>query len=144
MVLVIIMKKILRIIFLLLLVVSFSCEEQGLFVHCPDCFADEPVDTELEAKLELNSYTETLIQIYEGNLEDGILLGSYESASKNFRIYMPLNKEYTFTATYYLGNKKYIAVDSATPRVKYTKNQCDSPCYFVYDRIVDLRLKYTK
>jgi hypothetical protein len=57
---------------------------------------------------------------------------------------VPINKKYTATATYYKSDIKYVAVDSATPRVKYDKNQCDDPCYFVYDRVVDLRLKYTK
>jgi hypothetical protein len=138
------MQRILRIIFLLILVVCFSCEEQGLFVRCPDCTADEPVSTEIEVKLEINNYSETIIQIYEGNLEDGLLLGTYQSSSTIFRHSVSINKKYTVTATYYILNDKYVAVDSATPRVKYNKDQCDDPCYFVYDRICDLRLKYTK
>jgi hypothetical protein len=138
------MQKILRILFLLILVVSFSCEKEGLFVKCPDCTSNEPNIAKLEAKLEYNYYSEVSIQIWEGNLEDSILLGSYQSTSKTFNHDVILNKKYTVTATYYISGDKYVAVDSVTPRVKYDKDQCDDPCYFVYDRICDLRLKYTK
>ena len=54
-----------------------------------------------------------------------------------------LNKKYTLTATYYQPDNYYVAIDAATPRVKFEKNQCDDPCYFVYDKEIDLRLKYT-
>lgn len=138
------MRITIRLFIFLFLVVCFSCEEQGLFVHCPDCTADEPVMAELEAKLEFNYFSTALIQIYEGNIEDGILLGTYKSTSTTFRHNVTINKKYTVTATYYIIVDKYVAVDSATPRVKYDKVQCTDPCYFVYDRIVDLRLKNTK
>lgn len=42
-----------RLFFFLFLVFCFSCEEQGLFVKCPDCTAEEPVKTNLEIKLDI-------------------------------------------------------------------------------------------
>ena len=54
-----------------------------------------------------------------------------------------LNKTFTVTATYKSEDKTYIAVDSATPKVRLTENQCEETCYYVYDREVDVRLKYT-
>jgi hypothetical protein len=89
-------------------------------------------------------YYEAQVEIWEGNLEDSILMGSYTSLSKTFTQQVTLNKKYTITATYYVSDSKYIAVDSATPRVKYEKAQCDDPCYYIYDKDCDLRLKYTK
>jgi len=126
------------------MVICFSCEEQGFSVQCADCLANEPERAELEAKLDINLYSGVLIQIYEGNLEDSILVGAYKAFSATFRQYVTINKKYTVTATYHKPGNDYIAVDSATPRVRYDKDQCDDPCYFVYDRVVDLRLKYTK
>lgn len=139
------MKITIRLFLFLILVICFSCEEQGLFVKCPDCTAEEPLKTNLEIKIDINFYSNaTLIKVYEGNLEDNILYSSYQSSGTGTTIPVTINKKYTVTATYYISGNYYIAVDSATPRVKYDKEQCNDPCYFVYDRVVDLRLKYTK
>jgi hypothetical protein len=138
------MKNIPRLLFLIILAFSFSCEKQGLIAYCPDCTEDEPVTTILEASLDNVNYSAAIIKIYEGNLEDNILLYTIQVASTNFSYEVMINKKYTITATYQIANDVYIAVDSATPRVKYTKDQCDTPCYFVYDKTCNLRLKYTK
>jgi hypothetical protein len=138
------MRIIIKLCLFLILVICFSCEEQGLFVKCPDCTAEEPIETNLEIKIDLNFYGNiTLIKVYEGNLEDSVLYSSYQSPGKVTTIPVTINKKYTVTATYYIQGDYFIAVDSATPRVKYDKEQCDNPCYFVYDRICNLRLKYT-
>jgi len=57
--------------------------------------------------------------------------------------FVSINKKYTITATYFFG-AKYTAVNSVTPRVRYSKDQCDDPCYYVYDKTVNLKLKYLK
>jgi hypothetical protein len=123
----------------------FSCEDQGLIVKCPDCTADEPVKSNLEIRLDVDpSGSATLINVYEGNLEDSILYSSSQAYSSLISVSVSLNKKYTVTAAYNVSDNYYVAVDSATPRVRYDKTQCDDPCYFVYDKNIDLRLKYTK
>ena len=113
------MRITLRLFLFLILVICFSCEEQGYIVNCPDCTAEEPIETNLEIKLELNySSTMTLIKVYEGNLEDSILNSSYQISGTRTSIPLTINKKYTVTATYYLQGDYYIAVDSATPRVR--------------------------
>jgi hypothetical protein len=122
----------------------FSCEDQGIIVKCPDCTADEPLSTNLDVKLEQDLYGyQTVLNVYEGNLEDSILYRSFKVTGTHATISVSVNKKYTVTATYYIPDDYYIAVDSAEPRVKYDKSQCDDPCYYVYDRVIDLRLKYT-
>lgn len=134
-----------KIFFFLALVFCFSCEEQGWLVKCPDCTAEEPLEAILEIKLDSKfKSTIILINVYEGNIEDSVLFRSFETGRDYTDITVPLNKKYTVSSTYNSTDTYYIAVDSATPRVKYDKYQCDDPCYFVYDRIIDLRLKYTK
>ena len=137
------MQKIIRILSFIILIISFSCEDQTFIIQCSDCVEDEPVTAELNAEIDPDHFYESLIQIWEGNLEDSILYGSFISYSKTFTHEVVLNKKYTITATYYVADKKYIAVDSATPRVKYDKAQCENPCYYVYDRKCNLKLKYT-
>jgi len=138
------MQKILRIIFLCVLAIFFSCEDQGLIVQCSDCTIEEPVTAELSADLDPDHYYGCLVQIWEGNLEDSILVNSYQTFEKVFTQEVVLNKKYTVTATYYISGNSYVAVDSSTPRVRYEKAQCNDPCFFVYDKKLELRLKYTK
>ena len=83
------------------------------------------------------------VRVYQGEIEDSVLYAYTEISGEKYTPGVTLNKKYTVTATYYTGGKTYIAIDSAVPKVKYIEDQCEEPCYFVYDRVIDLRLKYT-
>ena len=136
------MKKKLFIVSLSLFLALFlSCEKKGWFVKCQDCLPDEPSDAVLHAKLD-SPHTPTIIRVYEGVLDDSVLYQTEEVTWSEYTIDVPLNKKYTITATYNIDGKTYIAVDSATPRVKYTEDKCDDPCYYVYDTNLNLRIKY--
>jgi hypothetical protein len=126
-------------------ILCFSCEDQGLIVKCPDCTAEEPKKTYLNVKLDDAYYGyQTVINVYEGNMEDSVLYSTYTIIGNHTTIDVSLNKKFTVTATYYIPDDYYVAIDSATPRVRFDKTKCDDPCYFVYDKDIDLRLKYTK
>ena len=125
--------------------IGSSCEEHGLIVNCQECEKLEPVTAEIEIKIDINYYGASAeITIYEGNIEDGIILSKLQASGTITKTTLTLNKKYTFTADYYLPPNNYLAIDSATPRVSYNKDQCDDPCYYVYDKVVNLRLKYNK
>jgi hypothetical protein len=139
------MRKLAKLLLSIIIIFFFSCEDQGLIVKCPDCRTDEPKQTDLEIKLDSETFgTPVLIKVYEGNLEDSVLYSSINVSASSTTISVTMNKKYTVTATYHLNDNYYTAVDSATPRVRFEKDLCDNPCYFVYDRTIDLRLKYTK
>ena len=87
--------------------------------------------------------SETIIRIYSGNLEDSVLLGTLIATSKDLTYTATINKKYTITATYFMSDASYTVVDSILPGVKYVTDQCADPCYIVYDKKVNLRLKYT-
>ena len=139
------MKIAYKLFLVIIFVLCFSCEDQGLIVKCPDCLSDEPSKTDLNVKLDDAYYGyQTIINVYEGNLEDSILYRSFEVTGNHTSVTVSLNKKFTVTATYYIPADYYVAIDSATPRVKFDKTKCDDPCYYVYDKDIDLRLKYTK
>ncbi len=139
------MRIAIKIFQLIALMFCLACTDQGAIVKCPDCLAEEPTKTILDVKLDLTFVGyETVIKVYEGNIEDSILYTTFKTTNSNSTIPVTLNKKYTVAATYYISDNYYIAIDSATPRVKFEKSQCDNPCYFIYDRIINLRLKYTK
>jgi hypothetical protein len=137
-----IMKRFFRAIFFTLLVVCFSCEDQGWYTDCSNCTPTEPDNANLAIKIE-KIETPAIINIYEGELEDSVLYSSTQQWGSEYTPIVGFNKKYTVTATYIIGNKSYTAVDSAIPRVKYTETQCEEACYYIYDNNLDLRLKYT-
>jgi hypothetical protein len=136
------MRRMLLAILFLILAICFSCEEKGWFVKCQDCLEDEPELGNLYIKLSPLA-SAVRLSIFEGDLEDSVLYHSDNITWPDYSYQVPLNKKYTVTATYNIEGKKYIAVDSATPRVKYTEDQCKDPCYYVYDNNLNLSIKYT-
>jgi hypothetical protein len=142
------MRKLYMYIIFLSLIMFFSCEDKGITVNCDECLQEEPLKANIEVNLDINmpyqSTYPTNIKIYEGNLEDSLLIGSFLVHQEVWEFEADINKQYTFTATYATSDVTYIAVDSALPRVKYEPDQCNDPCYIVYDKKVSLKLKYTK
>ena len=130
-----------RVLFLLFLAAAFSCEEQGWFADCNDCSPTEPANEYLIIKF-TKAQPVAILNIYEGELEDGVLISTVSPGSDTYTIAVRLNKKYTATATYDIDGKTYTAVDSAFPRTKYTETQCNDPCWYVYDNELDLRIKY--
>jgi len=84
----------------IILVVFFSCEKPGTrLIICSECISDEPVTAKLNIKLDkLPTYT--IVNIYEGYLEDSVLYKSFSTISSNITQDVPVNKLYTITATY--------------------------------------------
>jgi hypothetical protein len=140
------MKKVIFGFIFLLFIIFPSCEEPLLLVKCSDCNGEEPSETELEIKLDMNvgAWVSAIVRVYEGNIDDSLLLGTFELTDDNFQYPVPVNKKYTVSATYDTGDATYVAIDSTTPKVHYETEQCDKPCYYVYNRKINLNIKYTK
>ncbi|MBA4322168.1 MAG: hypothetical protein C0408_05060 [Odoribacter sp.] len=139
------MRKFANYIFLIALLFIFSCEEQVFFVNCKDCHPEEPMEISLDVKLNrfTNDPYNAVVKVFEGSLEDNILKATYYVTVNDLIVKVNINKKYTLTATYIKNNgSTYTAVDSTTPRVKYEADLCEKPCYYVYNKKIDLRLKY--
>ena len=141
------MRQLVKYVFLIFLSVVFSCEKMGL-VNCDECtLLTEPVEGDLVVRLDYPHSTgyNTIVNVYEGIIEDNVLKSTQYSKDTELSITVRLNKKYTVTATYTDTNgSTFVTVGSATPRVKYNTDQCNEPCYYIYDKKIDLRLKYSK
>lgn len=137
------MKLLIRILSFMIIAAMFSCEDSGWFTNCSDCTIEEPEDANLIIKLSDTDLPVT-VRIFEGELDNSVLYDiATDFRGAEFRRTVILNKKYTVTAEYMVNGNTYFAVDACTPRVKYTEDQCNDPCFFLYDRVLDLRLKYT-
>ncbi len=123
-----------------------SCEDLEI-VDCSECYSDPPSETVIYVKID-NNYTDNEnveISIYDGDYEDGILHYSfYLRSSSDTPVRLSIDKKYTFTATYYIEGKSYIVFDTTTPTIEYSSDGCESPCYYVKEDRVNLKLKYTE
>jgi hypothetical protein len=128
--------------------VVFSCEEiRTLTVSCEDCYEDDPTIVPIIIKVDSN-YGTVMVSVYEGDIEDNVIYETFKAYSEEFNRNVPANRIFTVTATYKFDKPptsdgiSYIAVDAVSPHVKYDDSSCENPCYYVYNNVVNLRLKY--
>ena len=112
------MKGFLKIFFLVLLAILFSCEEKGWFTECSDCTSTEPEKANLIVKLGVTS-SQVVINIYEGELEDGILYYSVTPMSSVYKIPVGLNKTFTATATYITSSPTNSSIINRLPASQF-------------------------
>jgi hypothetical protein len=135
-------RKLTGILTILAVTLVFSCEKEPLLIACDDCTTTIPTDAIVRIRIN-NWPNETVIyNVYLGNLEDNILIKSASTSASETSALLPVNKKYTITVQYSMNDAVYIAVDSVYPRVGFNKEQCDDPCYYVYDRTANLSLKH--
>lgn len=138
-----IMKKFAIYALLAALIAMLSCEKRFMIVDCSDCTTDQPTTTNIHLKLEPEVNNYALVKVYRGALDDSILIDSFTTDSEEYSYAAEINTRYTFTAEYFSQTGEIIiAVNTAYPRVRYEKQQCENPCYYVYDNKVNLRVKY--
>jgi hypothetical protein len=137
-------KRIFSYILLFATAVILSCDESFVIVKCSECLESEPVEAKITVEFENYDVYNINLTIYEGKLEDNIVLGSYTNPVNSMEYYFPINKKYTFKAEYTdRKGVKYTAVNSVYPRVIMELEQCSvSPCYYVYDNKLNMKLKY--
>ena len=139
---VLMMKVLVKIAFLLLFAILFSCDP-AYYVDCDECFEEEPTDCSVEVIIGSNSGGLLLfdVVIYLGKAEDGVIISSY-SASQNFTFNALIYNEYTVVARTKIGEKIYSVVNSVSPDTEFIEEVCSSDCYIITNRTVDMRLKY--
>lgn len=134
-------------LFILGIFILLSCDKEGWFINCQECIREEPTDATLLINFDpyRGMITTPQVEIFEGCLEDSISIATFSQWSGTSTYLVKINKKYTVTVTF-IDEKgiKYIAVDSATPRYLYIPDKCNEPCYYVYDKTVNLKIKYTK
>jgi hypothetical protein len=140
------MKRAIKILFLLIISVLFSCEKFNDFPGCSKCKAEEPTRAQLRFNFESSWGVPMYLKVYEGDLSDSILIATHIYSTYlpfEYKINVALNKKYSATGTYEINKQKYIVVGATKIGVVYEKERCDDPCYYVYNDIIDLRLKKT-
>lgn len=127
----------------IIILLLHSCDGPGLF-PCSECNEQYPARIYLELELADPSQTPVNVQVtvYEGPVDDNIILYEFSTAAQTYLLDALLYKDYTVTARSVYDGKTYIAVDMATPSIHFEEDLCEMPCYYVYNNKLDLRLRY--
>ena len=130
---------------LLLFMLFIGACEKGYITDCDECMTDKTGDVYL--KIYVSKYdgnNSNTVKVYEGPVEDNKLLDEITVTGEYCQYNAMLYKDYTLAIEYLVDGKRYIAIDSSRPKIRHDESTCEEPCYYVYDNIVDLTLKYTK
>jgi hypothetical protein len=133
------------IVVVVLLTLLFSCEE-SFVSDCRECYPESVPPAQLKILYSNPDYipgTHT-VTLYEGAVEDGIIIGEYiiEIPVSSMTVDAILYKDYSATLEFFIDGRKYITTAAACPKTGYDEDSCEEPCYFVYDNVLDLRLRY--
>ena len=127
------------------MLILFSCEE-GYLTDCSECKAGAPEDASLKILVGYPHHTvlNMVVTIYDGTIEDNIVIVryNYNDLYAERRVVVVLYKNYSATTEFTYNGQTYITMAAICPKVRYEKNACGDPCYYVYDNILDLRLRY--
>ncbi len=134
-----------NLILALLIMLLFSCEE-GFLTDCDKCYSDpaQLVDLTITYRNPKRIPESPVVTLYEGNICDSIIIVRYKVLDPYSYMHhkaIPY-KDYSATLEFTYDGKKYITTASACPKVRYDETTCDEPCYYIYDNILDLRLRY--
>jgi len=130
-----------------LLTILLSCEDSYVS-DCSDCYPEGVPLTQLKILIRNPEYIpfNSKLTLYEGSVENGIIIRQFvsEVSVSYFAFDAILYKDYSATLEFSLDGRRYITTAGACPKVGYDKNSCEEPCYFLYDNVLDLRLRSIK
>lgn len=136
-------RTLIAVVVILTLIVS--CED-SFVSDCSECYPEGVPRAQLKILYRNPDYVPVnpKVTLYEGAVEEGIMIRQYiiEEAVSFIEVDAILYKDYSATLEFNLDGQKYITTAGACPKAGFDKNSCEEPCYFVYDNVLDLRLRY--
>ena len=132
-----------------LLLGSLSSCRQSTFYNSQDCtnynYSDcnttEPLLVALNIKLTINDENlKVPISIYEGNVDDNVLVLTDTVATSSYSVLLPTDKFYSVKARYKKGTQIIYAIGGDKIKKSHT-SVCDSTCWSSEEGNVNVELK---
>jgi len=128
-------------IYFFILIAISTCDIDKMF---PPCEPEEPLEAQLYIYLSINKENNRIpITIFEGKIEDSVIVWEDFSEEEEFWVYLPLNKYYSAMAEYKVGDKTIIAVDGDDMVTKKFDDGVD-PCWEIHGGYLNCELFYDK
>ena len=144
------MKKYISLISIIIIFIfSFSCEEIISEIGCDDCYTPKPDSADIEVKLSFSELNDSIpLTFYRGKIDENVIEWIDTATIGNspdgiFYLFSQVNKYYSIKAVYKTKNGKTItAVDGDKLVRHYNADGCDTECWTIRGRVLDVRLKY--
>jgi hypothetical protein len=78
--------------------------------------------------------------VYDGEAFNSEVIEEGYVNKSDFKVYLEPSKTYTVVAIYFLRDKTYYVINECFTKIKYLRQTCDNPCYYVYDIQCELNL----
>lgn len=128
-----------------MLLLTLSCEE-GYITDCSACYTSNNYEVILWIKYQtLEDITGLpVVTLYEGNVNDSLILDRFyvTDSYSAIRYHAILYKDYSATLEFTIDDHRYKTTAAACPKVRYDETTCDEPCWYIYDNVIDLRIRY--
>lgn len=121
-----------------------ACSNNGtLDASCDSCFFDKPTEYQVVLRFSISDENPTVdYAIYQGETLEGTPVYQGVADSSEVEVWLPLGSHYTAVADY-CGNVRTISVVAVGHlHAELTRTVCDEPCYMIYGRRFDLRLRF--
>jgi hypothetical protein len=106
-----------------------------------DCNTTEPLQVGLNIKLTINDENiKVPITIYEGKIEDNLIVLTDTVSTSKYNILLPPDKYYSVKARYKKGDKIIYAIGGDHIKKSHTK-VCDSTCWSTEEGNINIELK---
>ncbi len=115
----------------------------GSEFDCYYCYDEMPEYVGVKFLTNNKIITDTVFfTIFSGNAyESEIDYETFTTMNETTIDFIP-NRPYTAVAEYHKDGKIYQVINDFTPKTQFFEYACDVPCYYEYETIVDLELKY--
>ena len=131
-------------IIIVIIIAFHSCSAENLIeFNCEECYIDKPLYTTAQANLTINHENQEIpITIYRGSPDSNEIVFSDTITDKTLWIDIENQVEYTFVARYTRNGRTHYVTNTLKTRVDFYPESCSDPCYFVTNKMVNLRVKY--
>lgn len=127
----------------LLLVHACISEQLGKEVDCADCYPFRPAEEQVTLQLTMNEVNREIpLVIYRDNIDNGFVEFRDTATASTHYIWLATEQEYAVKAVYRKDGETVHAIDGCELEMEKISSQCDTICWFVRDKQLDLRLKY--
>lgn len=128
--------------FILMSVVACSKGGTG-DASCDSCYFNEPTESQVVLRFSISDENPLVdFAIYRGETFDGTPIYQGMADSSELEIWLPLGSHYTVVADYCSNARNISVVAVGHLYADLTRTLCDEPCYMVYGRRFDLRLRF--
>jgi hypothetical protein len=131
------------VIFIVLIMFIFGCKPEYSFEYnASTCLPAKPLSFTIHPKITLDYENKHIpVTVYLGSIDDNNIVIERTLSKEVTGLYLKTETYYTIVAKYIRNGRTHFVINSIEIEVVKNCEDCPDPCFYVYAREIDLRLK---